>query len=1562
GDAAAVTDILQKLNGLGEQVATDPADRFLDQSKPPSPYTELPGAPKGAQFKSGGNTFPGVPEYSDAQARSLVQRQVATSTWHPETVTEKDSGIATSKPQDVLVLGSGPLAVATDEAGRHQVVLWPPYREGGSINGTTQLQMVGTSRSPDLPDAQAAAVQLQRSGIDWSAYHGRDDNGSDLWAGAPQQERDLVQQILKAPYDVAGQQKTLNRAEPAPEPRQADLSDGELAARQGAPGFLADEKAKRDTAQQQALDLSPNGTTETPAQSQAAENPPLQAGDRVSWSTASGTHMGTIESLNATRTANVRADAGQVGGTGVSLPSYVRTIPLGKLLPTKTLAPDATGAAPTTAAPASLMEAPRTPPSPAPASSVEPSAAELRDHLPHGTPESLGLSEQAGAAAFKAGRSRAVPRSYLDARAAADKTAWFRGWDQAKESKPQPAGTTLSPEQSHDQPVRRRDAARTDAGSTPVRHSAGAGVESPHSTQGEGLRAAGDAGTRNPAAGAEPHSERPAPTRGVGSGAKRNAPERVNQPTVEAGKNYRPTPADLRWQEKTPAPQRFEANVDAIRRAKDITETGRPVTDADRAAFARYSGVGATDFNDAFPLSKAKEPDPRLVALGEQLKQLLGPKEYASLSRSRLNAHYTTPTVIKAMWDAVQRLGADNLPSLMLKALYPEANVHVMGFERVDDNMPGAVPDNSQDIVISNVPFGAYGVADPKYAGQPGLTARIHNYFFVKGLDKARPGGLVAFITSHQTFDAASGGRQDFRRYLADRADLVGAIRLPQDAFPDTAVTTDVLFFRKRDLPEGTTSPAAEPDWIGTEQRTFKDERGEDVPVNINRYFLEHPEQALGEHAASRHTTDGKQSGYVLKKDKGTPFADQLRDAVKRLPENVLTPRDDVTTTPASTQAASKTLEGSFVDQGGKLMTLRDGELKPAGRYVERKDGREWVAFSDDQVQRIRDMLQVHDLGRDVLDAQLQGRDERTIKLAQAKLRQAYDKYVRANGPLHIQANRLLIRSDTRSYWLHGLERWGAELAKVWDVAKDKRPTTVTAEHLVALRSDLFSRTDLQAPTKPVTSAATPKDALMIALNERATLDFGRMSDLLGRPADEIASDLHRDKLIYRNPDSKLWELADEYLSGNIREKLKAAEAAAQRDPELEANVEALGAVLPADIPHGKIDVRLGTHWIPADDFNQFVRELLFKPQYHDDRYQPFQHVAGAGMASWKRTSHNDGGMLDRDRTLAYGTDKKSPLDLIEAAANSHEVRIYFPKVEGEPSVLDEKATLAAQAAVRKLRAAFKNWIWTDPARAARLGRFYNDTYNSWRNREYDGSHLSLPGSSPAIAMRPHQKAVVWRAITSPTLLMAHEVGYGKSMSMAAAAAEKKRLGLEKKQAFVVPNHLVGQMAREFWKLYPQANLLVPDKNDFAADGRATLMSRIATGEWDGVILPQSQLKLLPVHPSTALGFMEDLRAELQAVIQAYADARGGKVDKDDRTFKELQNRLAKMDKQLQETRDRLKAYQASHAHSLFWDDLGLDGLYVDEADAYKNLPFFTTMSRIKGLPNAQSDRAFDLH
>jgi N12 class adenine-specific DNA methylase/2'-5' RNA ligase len=1598
-DAQSESGVGQALVGLarlGNGVASDPIDKFSPIPPAPSPYTELGGAPKGAQFLSGGGD--NTPRFQSIEGgktqRDRLQSQIDALTQQRESLTPRLMELTPSASGN-----SAPLS-PTQQA---------EYSGLRTQEDSLTKQIDALKQQLNASYAAAGETPNPYAGQGWREAKWQEgyEAGLDASAPTPDAARGTVFQEGFAAARSQGSEK---------KPVTPQVTEPPAGTKYVLPSFVTSQYAGR-------------GTTSVPQQL-----PPVQ---EASPHTAPAAEHGSAAPAEPTKSVEPQ---NETGPNGVSKAQFVADQT--PLLTERALARTKRTVESEIAGAKYNIErgTARNMPKVLKDARVALAAAEAdaaytdKNQLPPRVQDQVQREVEQRWQNYVAGRKldaiqiHRVSIALTPHGRSGESVEWTQGREEyvpgkrsdQEHSASQPAGTTLVPgENAHghgSEPVRREPGAepeRASHGGPP-----GAGEHPERPSQSEGSGAAGTSSPRYPAAGSEPRTERPAPTRGVGS----STPRGPEQPGVEPGQNYRPTPEDLRWWEKTPASQRFAANVDAISRAQDIVNTGRPVTDADRAAFARYSGMGDTRFNDAFPLSKSKNPDPRLVQLGEQLRQLLGDKEYASLSQSRLNAHYSTPPVIKAMWDALQRMGAGSLPSLrvlepsagngrflgmmpqdladraaltaveldivtarMLTALYPNAQVFNMGFERVDADRPGSVPNDSQDIVISNVPFGNYGVADPEYLDRPVLTSAIHNYFFAKALDKARPGGIVAFITSRFTMDSSG---MDVRRYLAARTQLLGAIRLPQDAFPDTAVTTDIIFLQKREHP--VIESDADAGWVRTQPFTgeFK---GEPIESRINDYFIAHPEMALGEHGFSGHTTTGVPD-YVLKKTGDVEKL--LEQAIKKLPAEVIHPYTAADGPTPETLAAGKVGAGSFVERDGKLMTAvpiegtKDLEFKPAGRWVERdvskltgqdklsaiiqageggslKKARVWAPYTPHEVQRIRDMLRIHDLGREVLDAQQQGHDVRSIKRDQAELKRAYDTFVKANGPLHLQSNRsLLIRSggltDTRAYWLLALERWDDDLAKAF---KGGRRAPTPAE-LQQLRSDLFTSTDLAAPPKPVDRVATPKDALAVALNEMGSLDFQRMVEVLGRPAQEIADDLHRERLIYRNPERKgRWELADEYLSGNVRDKLKAAEDAARKNPtKYAANVEALKAVVPADVPHGEIDVRLGTHWIPVDDVNQFVRETLFESRYQDDRYQPIQRVAGGDTAMWRLNSANAGYMLDPVKSAEYGTQRRNALSLLEPAMNNQEVRIYFPAVEGEKRVLDEKATLAAQGAIRKLRAAFKEWLWSDPQRAERLSRFYNDTYNSWRNREFDGSHLTLPGSSPAIEMRPHQLGVVWRSITEPTVLIAHEVGYGKSMSMAAAAMEKKRMGLERKPAFVVPNHLVGQMAREFWKLYPSANLLVPDKRDFEPAGRATLMSRIATGDWDGVIIPQSQFKLLPVHPQTALDFMEQLAADLQAVITAYQAAHHGRVDKDDRTFKDLQKRLAKMRAQLQEQRDRLKQYQQSHAHSLFWDDMGVDALYVDEADQYKNLPFFTTMSRIKGLPNADSDRAFDMH
>lgn len=1057
--------------------------------------------------------------------------------------------------------------------------------------------------------------------------------------------------------------------------------------------------------------------------------------------------------------------------------------------------------------------------------------------------------------------------------------------------------------------------------------------------------------------------------------------------------DYRLSPADEIWLSNASAAQRFEVNVDAIRRTKEIAG-GREPTDADRAVIARYSGMGDSGYNDAFPNSHSAKPNKRLVELGQQLRELLTPQEYDSLGRSRLNAHFTSPTIVRAMWDALERFGIGSLPRLkvlepsagsgrflalmperlhavsditavemdvmtgtMLEALFPEASVYTVPLQRLDVEYPGAVPDESQDVVISNVPFGQIRVADPAYAQHPELTSTVHNYFFVKGLAKTRPGGVVAFITSHYTFDAASEGRTDFRRYLADRAELLGAIRLPSGAFNDTAVTTDILFFRKRESIELDSTRSDPSAWLFSDTRTFM---GKDGPlvVNVNRYFLENADMALGAHGVSDHITDGRE-GYALLKD-GSDIEQRLRQVVSDLPSDVVVAGVDQVAPSATTVAASKAVDGSFVEgDDGALHSVFGVELRPAGRYVTRGSGkdrsREWTAYSDGEVIRIRAMLAIHDAGREILDMQREGVDGMRVSLAQMKLRRAYEAFVSKYGPLHSRKNRSLMRTDARSYWLQALENWSDAFEKRF--SGDGATKRVTASELIKLRGDIFSKV-VQSPDPPMRHVTSVQDALAVTLNDTGRLALFRIGVLLGRTVDDVTDELHKAGLIYRNPATQEWETADQYLSGEVKRKLAEALTAADGDAVYQVNVDALKKVQPEPIAPGDIDVRLGTAWVPQSDINQFVYEELCRPgyaQYGDI----FRFTQVAGMSKWIAVGSvgDHAWKLIPEKITEYGTNRIGPLELVEHALNARQVRIMDNVgTSAEPHyVLNEDATRAATGKVRALKAVFVTWLWSDPDRTVRLAEYYNETYNATVLRTYDGSHLTLANANPNIKLRPLQKDAVWRGLQEPSMLLAHQVGYGKSFSMSAIVMEMRRLGMARKPAIVVPNHLVGQMAGEFLKLYPQANLLVPSKADYDADGRASLMARIAGGDWDAVIFAQSQFKLLGLHPATFLRFTQEQYDELHDAIMDYPG------EKSERTYKQLRKRLENAATDLQRAQDRLHAFQ-SRKGVLTWDELGIDALIVDEADAFKNLEFFTHRARIRGLPNSRSDRAMDMH
>jgi N12 class adenine-specific DNA methylase len=919
--------------------------------------------------------------------------------------------------------------------------------------------------------------------------------------------------------------------------------------------------------------------------------------------------------------------------------------------------------------------------------------------------------------------------------------------------------------------------------------------------------------------------------------------------------------------------------------------------------------------------------------IGDELKALLTEEEYNSARASLPNAHYTAPLVIRAIWSALERMGVssgmhilepsmgighffglmpeslysgtcrtgielDSVSARIARLLYPDSTIHAKAFEET------TLPDNFFDVAIGNVPFGDYAVYDPSYRKRkPFLTRAIRDYFFSKSLDKLRPGGLLGLITSRHTMD-----KQDLamRVYLAARANLLAAIRLPNTAFKanaGTSVTTDIIFLQKLS------------DQIQPNSETWQDIcsiQSATEPIFINEYFVNHPEMLLGEMVLD-HGLYGVEPTL-----KGTLSAEALSAAVSNVPTGIYHQQQQCPALKrinASEIPDSRSIkDGAFAELEGQLLSRNGENFEPA-------------QVSALVAQRIRGMMRVRDAVREVFRTQLQDASDEQIYAARRQLNRIYDSFVSRHGALSSKENLKAFASDPDQPLLLSLENYDP----------DTRRATKTA---------VFERRTLER-YQPVEHVETASEALVVSLNETGEIDWPRMEQLTGKPARELRAEL--DTLVYCNPEQQRWEAADRYLSGNVRTKLAAAEAAAAIDPAYTRNVEALRAVQPKDLEPGEIEARLGAPWIPASDIRDFIVNLLEVPVstvrvYHSD-----------AIATW--TIELDWSAKETvNNTSVHGTSYFVAHQLIEQSLNGRTPTAYDQNPDGS-RVVNQEQTIAAREKQQQLKDRFREWVWQEESRAIRLCRAYNEQFNNLRLREFDGSHLTLPGMV-RVALRNgdlarHQKNAVWRILQTGSTLLAHVVGAGKTWTMTAAAMELRRLGLAKKPMFVVPNHLVDQWGTEFLRLYPQAHLFIAGKEHFSGVNRQRAMARIATGNFDAVIVSHRSFEFLPVSDElfnqSLEGELEELEDEIRRTKSA--DSYNGRLTKElEKAKKRLTAKLKK------------RANAESKDNTLSFEELGIDQIFVDEADAYKNLFYVTKMSRIAGLPNSDSNRAFDMY
>jgi N12 class adenine-specific DNA methylase len=836
----------------------------------------------------------------------------------------------------------------------------------------------------------------------------------------------------------------------------------------------------------------------------------------------------------------------------------------------------------------------------------------------------------------------------------------------------------------------------------------------------------------------------------------------------------------------------------------------------------------------------------------------------------------------------------DSITARIARKLYPDSAIFARGFEETP------LPGNYFDVVVGNVPFGDYAVFDPRVKHQ--FTRAIHDYFFAKSLTKVRPGGVMALITSRYTMDKENDA---LRRHLAEGADLLGAIRLPNTAFKGNAgteVTTDILFLRKR-------APGAQAS--GESWQRLEPIETPDGPIAVNEYFARHPEMMLGSMKLEGTMYRGGEPTLV-----GQLTPELLRKAIKSLPEGAYIPRDEGRGPPPpalDAEAFTAVKDGAYGERDGNIV-IRSG------------DSFEPTSLSPSTAARIRGMMAVRDAVRSVFETQLDEAPEHEIAAARRELNRRYDDFVYRHGPLSSRENLRAFAGDPDQPLLLSLENYDAE----------RKRATKTA---------IFARRTLER-RKPAEHVDTAAEALAISLNETGRIHWPTMARLTGREPKQLQREL--DSLAYRNPEGD-WETADAYLSGNVRDKLKAAEAASAIDPSYRRNALALKAVQPPDLLPGDISARLGSAWIPTSDIRDFICETLDIPK-------SFVGVTHSGaIATWALT-------LDAyaksavSNTTTWGTPRARATDLIEDALNGRTPTIY-DQIDKDTRVVNQQETIAAREAQQKLKERFSEWVWQDGERARRLARLYNDTFNHIRLRTYDGAHLTFPGMNRSMLRRQdldkHQKDAVWRILQNDNTLLAHVVGAGKTWCMIAAAMEMKRLGLASKPMIVVPNHLVEQWGAAFLQLYPHANILVAGKDFFAAGNRQKAMARIATGHYDAVIVSHKSFELLPVSDAT---FGRFVGKQIEQLQDAISEANAEKGD-NRRIVKDLEKAKKRLVTKLKERADRENKDDA-----ITFEQMGVDRLFVDESDLYKNLGFTSKMNRIAGLPNTESNRALDMY
>ena len=977
--------------------------------------------------------------------------------------------------------------------------------------------------------------------------------------------------------------------------------------------------------------------------------------------------------------------------------------------------------------------------------------------------------------------------------------------------------------------------------------------------------------------------------------------------------------------------QKFARNIEAIQTLRTLEQEHRGATAEEQQVLSQYVGWGG--LADAFDPGKdswAKEY--------AELKGLLSEDEYAAARSSTLNAHYTSPTVIRGIYDAVERMGfrsgnilepsmgvgnffgmlpdsmadsrlygveLDSITGRIAKKLYPQADITVAGFETTDRR-------DFYDLAVGNVPFGQYKVNDKAYNK---LGFSIHNYFFAKAIDQVRPGGIVAFVTSRYTMDSKDSTA---RKHMAERADLLGAIRLPNNAFranAGTDVVSDIIFLQKRDRPAD-----IEPAWVQLGQT----EDG----FTLNSYFVDHPEMVLG-----NLELESTQYGHDLTVApiEGTSLADQLAEAVQHIEGNY-TAVEIAAPDVADAEAQRKTLPADPTVKNFSY-TVVDGEI-----YYRENSIMTQIELSDNAKGRVAGMVELRQIVNELIQQQLNDFPDEDIKASQAKLNAAYDAFTAKYGLINDKKNARLFDDDSSYYLLCSLENL--------DENKNLKS-----------KADMFTKRTIR-PESTVTSVDTPSEALAVSIGEHGKVDLPYMAELLGTPGNyeriitELSGVIFKDPAVDADDPEAGWQTADEYLSGNVRDKLRMAQLAAESHPEFKVNVDALTKAQPKDLEASEIDVRLGATWLAPSIVQQFMMET-FQPPYRirynnaiTVRYSPY-------TSEWRISNKSATGFGDIMATETYGTRRANAYKILEDTLNLRDSRVYDTIVEDgkEKRVLNQNETTLAQQKQQAIKDAFAGWVWKDPQRRTLLVKRYNELFNSTRPREYDGSHIHFVGMNPEINLREHQRNAVAHVLYGYNTLLAHEVGAGKSFEMAASAMELKRLGLCQKSLFVVPNHLTEQWASEFLRLYPNAKLLVTSKKDFEPGNRKKFCARIATGDYDAVIIGHSQFEKIPLSAERQERLIQEQMDEIEEAIEE-AKAQVGEHF----TVKQLE----KLRKSLKQKLEKLQGTDRKDDVVTF-EQLGVDRLFVDESQAFKNLYLYTKMRNVAGLSTSEAQKSSDM-